>query len=244
MLEIHDLHVEVVGRIVLKGFNLFVGKGEVHALMGPNGAGKSTLAKVVAGHSAYVVTEGSILLDGEDLLALSPEERALKGVFMSFQYPPEIAGLKTETFLLEAVNAGKKARGEPLLSTEQFASLLAEKMRLLQMKEEFGQRGVNEGFSGGEKKRHEIVQMALLAPRLAFLDETDSGLDIDAMRVVASAIRGQLDGERSLILITHYQRLLDYLPPDHVHIVKEGRIVESGGPGLAQVLEARGYEFS
>ncbi len=243
MLLIKKLCVEIEGKKILKSFDLQVLPGEIHALMGPNGAGKSTLAKVLAGHPDYEVTSGEILFQGKDLLELDPEERAHLGLFMSFQYPLEIPGVSNEQFLHAAYNACAKASGKELLSEEAFEKKLVEKMALVEMRTEFRGRSLNEGFSGGEKKRNEILQMALLEPSLAILDETDSGLDIDAMRIVARGVKSLMDPTRSLILITHYQRLLDYIPPDFVHVVLDGTIVESGSKELALKLEERGYDF-
>lgn len=239
LLAIQNLHAAVEGTTILKGFNLTVNPGEIHAIMGPNGAGKSTLAKVLAGHPAYEVLKGDILLEGESLLEMEPEERAAKGLFMSFQYPPEIAGISNDLFLKQAHNALRKARGEAPLSD--FESYLKEKMSLVSLREEFLTRSINEGFSGGEKKRNEILQMAVLDPTIAILDETDSGLDIDAMRIVAHGVLKIMTERKGLILITHYQRLLDYIKPDFVHVMIGGKIVQSGGPELALDLEEKGY---
>lgn len=229
MLEIKDLHAGLEGKSILKGFNLSVEKGKVHALMGPNGAGKSTLAKILAGHPAYEVTSGEIWFKGQDLLAMEPEERARAGLFMSFQYPLEIAGVTTRQFLEAAGKAlGKEGKIE-------------ENMQALEIRPEFLDRNLNEGFSGGEKKRNEILQMALFSPDLAILDETDSGLDIDAIRIVAKGVNGMRSEERSLLIITHYQRLLDYIRPDFVHVMSDGKIVRTGGPELALELEEKGY---
>ncbi|MBN4067180.1 Fe-S cluster assembly ATPase SufC [Simkania negevensis] len=243
MIEIKDLHAEVNGIPILKGVNLTVNKGEVHAIMGPNGTGKSTLAKVLAGHPAYEVTGGGVLFCGENILEIEPEERAALGLFMSFQYPVEISGVSNKTFLYIAYNALLKARKETPLSEETFDALLDEKMALMSIKPEFKHRSINEGFSGGEKKRNEILQMAVLNPKLAILDETDSGLDIDAMKVVAQGVNKLRDGDNALILITHYQRLLNYITPDFVHVMLDGKIVESGGKELAITLEERGYDW-
>lgn len=243
MLEIKDLHATVDGKKILKGLNLVVKPGEIHAIMGPNGAGKSTLAKILAWHPAYEVTEGQILFEGEDLLEKDPEERALAGVFMSFQYPPEIPGVTTEQFLHEAYNSQMKAKGLNPLPLAEFKGLLEEKMQLVEMNAEFKNRAVNEGFSGGEKKRNEILQMAVLEPKLAILDETDSGLDIDAMRVIACGVKRLMNPKRALILITHYQRLLDYIRPHFVHVLAGGKIVQTGDAGLACVLEEKGYDW-
>ena len=241
MLEIKNLHVEVADRKILQGFDLTVEAGKVHAIMGPNGSGKSTLAYVLAGKDGYDVTEGEVQFEGEDLLALAPDERAAKGIFLAFQYPMEIPGVATMIFLRTALNAIRKRRGEAELSTPDFLRLVREKAKDLHIDPEMLKRAVNVGFSGGEKKRNEILQMALLEPKLAVLDETDSGLDIDALRVVADGVNGLRSPSRSMIVITHYQRLLDYIVPDVVHIMAKGRIVRSGGPKLALELEKRGY---
>lgn len=237
MLEIKNLHAQIDGVAILKGLNLIVKAGEIHAIMGPNGAGKSTFAKILAGHPAYEVTEGSIYFRGQDLLELEPEERVHAGLFMSFQYPPEITGVTTKQFLLESYNSCRQVK----LDEGSFEELLEQKMRLVEMKADFKERFVNEGFSGGEKKRNEILQMAILEPYLAILDETDSGLDIDAMRIVACGVKRLINEERSLILITHYQRLLDYIRPHFVHVLQGGKIVQTGGPELALQLEEKGY---
>lgn len=242
MLSIRNLHVSSEGIPILKGLSLEVKEGEIHAIMGPNGAGKSTLAKVLAGHPCYEVTEGEIIFEGKDLLELEPEERAHLGLFMSFQYPPELAGVSNEEFLFQAFNSKKRACKEAPISAEEFKPLLEEKCRLVEMRRDFLTRNLNEGFSGGEKKRNEILQMALLEPKLAILDETDSGLDIDALRNVAQGINLLMDGKRALILITHYQRLLDYISPHYVHMMVEGAIVRSGEASLALELEEKGYE--
>jgi Fe-S cluster assembly ATP-binding protein len=243
MLTIDNLHVRVAGKDILRGLSLAVKPGEVHAIMGPNGAGKSTLGNVLAGREGYEVTSGSVSYRGQDLLALEPEERAAEGVFLAFQYPVEIPGVNNTYFLRAALNAQRKRRGEPELDSMQFLKLVREKMAVLHMKDELLHRAVNEGFSGGEKKRNEIFQMALLEPRLAILDETDSGLDIDALKLVAEGVNLMRAPERALIVITHYQRLLDYIRPDFVHVLAEGRIVESGGPELALELEQHGYSW-
>ena len=241
MLEIRNLHVAVDGKPILNGLDLTVGAGEVHAIMGPNGSGKSTLAYVLAGRPGYEVTAGSVLYDGRDLLAMSPEERARNGVFLAFQYPVEIPGVGTTSFLKSAVNAVRRHRGLPEFDAMEFLKLVREKRGLLKIEDEMLRRSLNVGFSGGEKKRNEILQMALLEPRLAVLDETDSGLDIDALRIVADGINALRGPERSILLITHYQRLLDYVQPDRVHVLAGGRISRSGGKDLALQLEKDGY---
>jgi Fe-S cluster assembly ATP-binding protein len=238
MLIIKDLEVSIDGKPILKGFSLTVNAGEIHALMGPNGAGKSTLAKVLAGHPQYEITGGEIWFQSQNIVDLDPEERAKLGLFMSFQYPLEVPGLTNFQFLHAAYNA---LQGK--VSEEEFSKILDEKIKLLEMKGEFKMRNLNEGFSGGEKKRNEILQMAVLEPKLAILDETDSGLDIDAMRIVAEGVNRLMQPSRALILITHYQRLLDYIKPHFVHVVLDGRIVESGGPELALKLETQGYDW-
>jgi Fe-S cluster assembly ATP-binding protein len=241
MLEIKNLHVEVADRKILQGFDLTVEPGKIHAIMGPNGSGKSTLAYVLAGKDGYTVTEGEVRFNGQDLLALEPDERAALGVFLAFQYPIEIPGVASMVFLRTAVNALRKKRGEAELSTPDFLRLVRAKAKDLSIDQEMLKRAVNVGFSGGEKKRNEILQMALLEPRLCILDETDSGLDIDALKVVADGVNGLRAPDRSMIVITHYQRLLDYIVPDIVHIMAKGRIVRTGGPDLAIELEKRGY---
>jgi Fe-S cluster assembly ATP-binding protein len=241
MLVIKNLHANVQDVPILKGVDLRVATGEIHAIMGPNGAGKSTLAKVLCGHPAYTVTEGEVTFMGEQILGKEPEERARLGLFMGFQYPPEIPGVSNGQFLFHALAALRKAKGEEPLSEEAFAALLEEKMRLIEMRAIFKERHVNEGFSGGEKKRNEILQMAVLEPKLAILDETDSGLDIDAMRIVASGVKKLIHQENALLLITHYQRLLDYIKPHYVHVMAEGKIIQSGDATLAQELEKEGY---
>jgi Fe-S cluster assembly ATP-binding protein len=243
MLSIKNLHAQIDGKAILKGLNLEVKAGEVHAIMGPNGSGKSTLAHVLSGREGYEVTEGSVTFMGKDLLALEPEERAREGVFLAFQYPVEIAGVNNVYLLKAALNAIRKHRGEPELDAVEFLKLIKEKLKLVQMDEKFLGRGVNEGFSGGEKKRNEILQMAVLEPRLAVLDETDSGLDIDALRIVADGVNKLRSPERSVVMITHYQRLLDHIVPDVVHVLAGGRIVRSGGRELALTLEQRGYDW-
>ena len=241
MLEIRNLHVSVEDREILRGIDLIVRAGEVHAIMGPNGSGKSTLAHVLAGRETYLVTRGEVLYRGKNLLAMSPEERAREGIFLAFQYPIEIPGVSTVYFLKAAVNAIRKHRGLPELDALEFLSLVREKLKLVEMEESFLHRSVNEGFSGGEKKRNEIFQMAVLDPRLAILDETDSGLDIDALKIVAQGITTLRHPERAMIVITHYQRLLTYVVPDVVHVLSGGRIVKSGGRDLALELEEKGY---
>ena len=242
MLQIKNLHASLAdGTEILKGLNLSVGKGEIHAIMGPNGAGKSTLSKVIAGHPDYAVTEGSIEFQGKNLLELSVEARANAGFFIGFQYPLEIAGLGNEEFLRAAIDAKHKALDLPRLCEKEFKEKMEKAMRLLEMDSRYRERGLNEGFSGGEKKRNEILQMAMLEPALAFLDETDSGLDIDALRIVANGINHLMTSERSVVLITHYQRLLDYAKPQFVHILMDGKIARTGGSDLALELEKKGY---
>jgi Fe-S cluster assembly ATP-binding protein len=241
MLEIKNLQVKVDDRQILNGLDLTVNAGEVHAIMGPNGSGKSTLAHVLAGKPGYEVTGGDVLLDDKDLLALGPDERAAHGVFLAFQYPLEIPGVATMTFLRTAINAQRKQRGEPELSTPEFMKRVRDAAAKLEINQDMLRRGVNVGFSGGEKKRNEILQMALLEPRLAVLDETDSGLDIDALKIVADGVNRLRSPQRSMIVITHYQRLLDYIVPDVVHVLSRGRIVRTGGKELALELEAKGY---
>ena len=243
MLQIEDLHVEVDGKPILKGISLDVKPGEVHAIMGPNGSGKSTLAHVLAGRDGYQVSAGRIRFAGLDLLELSAEERACEGLFLAFQYPVEIPGVNNTYFLKAALNAMRKHRGETELDAMDFLTLVREKLKVLHMDESLMQRAVNVGFSGGEKKRNEIFQMAVLEPRLAVLDETDSGLDIDALRAVASGVNALRDAERSMVVVTHYQRLLDHIVPDVVHVLSAGRIVRSGGRELALQLEADGYAW-
>jgi Fe-S cluster assembly ATP-binding protein len=242
MLEIKNLHARLEdGREILRGVDLSVGDGEVHAIMGPNGSGKSTLASVLAGRDGYQITEGSITYRGRDLLAMPADERAREGVFLAFQYPVEIPGVNNTYFLRAAVNAGRRHRGEPELDAGQFLRVVRAKLKLLDIGDDLLQRPVNVGFSGGEKKRNEIFQMAMLEPRLAILDETDSGLDIDALRVVAKGVNGLRAPDCSIVMITHYQRLLDYVEPDRVHVLQAGRIIESGDKTLATELEKRGY---
>lgn len=241
LLEIRDLHASINGQEILKGINLTVNAGEVHSLMGPNGSGKSTLAQVLARRETYEVTKGEVIFNGKDLLEMKPEEAASEGLFMAFQYPIEVPGISNPYFLRAALNAQRKYRGEDPLDAIDFLPILKEKMALLEMDERFQNRSVNEGFSGGEKKRNEIVQMAVLEPKLAILDETDSGLDIDALKIVSQGVNAMRSPERSMILVTHYQRLLDYIVPDYVHVLAGGRIVKSGGPELALELEREGY---
>ncbi|BBD80060.1 iron-sulfur cluster assembly ATPase protein SufC [Aerosticca soli] len=243
MLKIENLHVRIEGKDILKGLNLVVDAGEVHAIMGPNGAGKSTLGAVLAGREGYEVTAGSVTFEGRDLLAMTPEERAAAGVFLAFQYPVEIPGVNNTYFLRAALNAQRKARGEPELDAMQFLKLVREKLKVMRISEELLHRAVNEGFSGGEKKRNEIFQMAVLEPKLGILDEIDSGLDIDALRQVAAGVNALRAPVRSFIVVTHYQRLLDYIEPDFVHVMIDGRIVQSGDKQLAHKLEAQGYAW-
>jgi len=242
-LSIHDLHAQVGARKILKGVNLDVQPGEVHAIMGPNGSGKSTLAGVLAGREAVEVTRGTVTFEDADLLSLEPEERARRGVFLAFQYPVEIPGVNNAYLLKAGLNAIRKRRGESELDAFEFLALVRDKMKLMQMDEAFLNRGVNEGFSGGEKKRNEILQMAVLEPRLAILDETDSGLDIDALRVVANGVNSLRDAARSIVLVTHYQRLLEYIEPDFVHVLSDGKILRTGDKSLALELERRGYDW-
>ena len=243
MLTITNLQVRAAEKQILNGIDLAVQPGEVHAIMGPNGSGKSTLVQVLAGREGYQVTQGAVSLAGKDLLALPPEERAREGVFLAFQYPVEIPGVNNVYLLKAGLNAIRKHRGLPELDAFEFLALVKDKMKLMQMDESFLSRGVNEGFSGGEKKRNEILQMAVLEPKLALLDETDSGLDIDALRVVAKGVNSLRSPERAIVMVTHYQRLLDYIEPDHVHVLSAGRIVKSGDKTLARELEKRGYDW-
>ncbi len=243
MLNISDLHVNVESKEILKGLNLEVKAGEVHAIMGPNGSGKSTLAHVLSGRDGYQVTKGSVEFDGKDLLELSPEERAREGVFLAFQYPVEIPGVNNAYMLKAALNAIRTHRGENELDAMDFMAFVKDKVKLVQLKEDLLQRSVNEGFSGGEKKRNEIFQMAVLEPKLAILDETDSGLDIDALKIVAEGVNALRTPDRSMIMITHYQRLLNYIEPDFVHVLADGQIIKSGGKELALELEKRGYDW-
>ena len=242
LLEIHNLHASVGEKEILKGVDLTIRRGETHAVMGPNGAGKSTLSAVLTGRPDYTVTEGSILYDGRDLLSMSPEERSWAGIFLSFQYPIEIPGVSISTFMKAALDARRKALGEEPLSGAAFLKLMKEKMAFVQMKGEFAKREVNVGFSGGEKKKNEIFQMAMLDPVLSILDETDSGLDVDALRIVAEGVNALKTPEKSIIVITHYQRLLESIVPDYVHVLKEGRIVRTGGRELVGEIEAHGYD--
>jgi len=243
MLEIRNLHATVGGKPILKGLDLSVQAGEVHAIMGPNGSGKSTLASVIAGREGYEVTDGEVLYRGRNLLELEPEERACEGIFLAFQYPVEIPGVNNTYFLRAALNAQRKYRGEPELDSMQFLKLVREKLEVLHISDDLLHRAVNEGFSGGEKKRNEIFQMAVLEPALAILDETDSGLDIDALKGVAEGVNRLRRPDRSMIVVTHYQRLLDYIVPDRVHVLSDGRIVASGDAGLALKLEEEGYTW-
>ncbi len=244
MLEIRNLHASVEGHEILKGITLSVKAGQVHSIMGPNGSGKSTLAQVLAGHESYEVTDGEVLYNGKNLLDLSPDERAGRGVFLAFQYPVEIPGVSTNYFLKAALNAVRKYRGEEELDAMDFLSLVKERAKLVEMDEQFLNRAVNEGFSGGEKKRNEIFQMAMLEPKLAILDETDSGLDIDALRIVAGGVNALRGPDRAMIVVTHYQRLLEYIVPDFVHVLVDGRIAKSGGKELALELESKGYAWT
>ena len=242
MLEIKNLHAKVEDKEILKGIDLTIGAGEVHAIMGPNGAGKSTLAAVLTGKPGYEVTDGSIRFNGQDLLAMSPEERAWAGLFLSFQYPIEIPGVTITAFMKAAVNAKRKAHGLPEMKAGDFLKLMKEKMAFVQMKPEFAKREVNVGFSGGEKKRNEIFQMALLEPVLSILDETDSGLDVDALKIVADGVNALRSPEKSAIIVTHYHKLLEYVQPDFVHVLKAGQIVKTGGRELIQAIEDKGFD--
>ena len=243
MLNIQDLHAKIGDKEILKGLNLNVNAGEVHAIMGPNGSGKSTLVNVLAGRNGYDVTKGTIEYEDKNLLELAPEERAWAGLFLAFQYPVEIPGVNNVYLLKAAVNAVRKYRGETELDAVEFLGLIKEKMKIVKMKDDLLNRSVNEGFSGGEKKRNEIFQMSVLEPKLAILDETDSGLDIDALKIVSEGVNSLRNEERSIILVTHYQRLLDYIIPDHVHVLSNGKIIKSGGPELALELEEKGYDW-
>lgn len=241
MLKIENLHAKIDGNEILKGVNLDVNAGEVHAIMGPNGSGKSTLAKVLAGRDTFVVTDGSVTYDGKNLLELEPDERACEGVFLGFQYPVEIPGVSNLYLLRAALNARRKYRGEDEINAMAFMQTVKEKLKTVGMGQDMVKRGVNEGFSGGEKKRNEVLQMLVLEPRLAILDETDSGLDIDALKTVSDGINALRSPERAIILVTHYKRLLEYVEPDQVHVLVDGQIAKSGGPELADTLEAEGY---
>ncbi len=243
MLEIKNLHVEADGKKILRGIDLKVNAGEVHSIMGPNGSGKSTLAQVLAGRDIYEVTKGEVLYDGKDLLEMEPEERACEGVFLAFQYPVEIPGVSNTYFLKAAINSVRRHRGEEEMDAMEFLQLVKQKTKLLHIDEELLKRPVNEGFSGGERKRNEILQMLLLQPRLALLDETDSGLDIDALKAVAEGVNALRSPDRAIIVVTHYQRLLNYIVPDHVHVMFQGQIVKSGDKSLALELEERGYSW-
>jgi Fe-S cluster assembly ATP-binding protein len=243
VLEIRDLHATVDGKEILRGINLTIKKGEIHAIMGPNGSGKSTLAKILAGHPAYVVTEGEVLYEGRNLLELAPDERAREGVFLAFQYPVEVPGVSNAQFLRLAYNEKRKHLGEEELDPLEFKDLLTERAKVVEMDAGLMSRSVNEGFSGGEKKRNEILQMAVLEPKLAVLDETDSGLDIDALRIVSEGVNKLRTPENAVVLVTHYQRLLNYIVPDQVHVLYKGRIVRSGGRELALELEEKGYDW-
>ncbi|HEU4497205.1 MAG TPA: Fe-S cluster assembly ATPase SufC [Flavobacterium sp.] len=243
MLSIKNLHAGIEDKDILKGINLEIKAGEVHAIMGPNGSGKSTLSAVIAGNENYQVSEGSVKLDGEDLSDLAPEERAHKGVFLSFQYPVEIPGVSVTNFMKTAINESRKAKGQEEMPANEMLKLIREKSELLEIDRKFLSRSLNEGFSGGEKKRNEIFQMAMLEPKLAILDETDSGLDIDALRIVANGVNKLKSEKNAIIVITHYQRLLDYIVPDFVHVLYNGRIVKSGGKELAYELEEKGYDW-
>lgn len=243
MLSIKNLHASVEDKEILRGINLQVNAGEVHAIMGPNGAGKSTLASIIAGNEKYEVSEGKILLEGEDISDLAPEERAHKGVFLSFQYPVEIPGVSVTNFMKTAINESRKANGKEEMAANEMLKLIREKSELLEIDRKFLSRSLNEGFSGGEKKRNEIFQMAMMQPKLAILDETDSGLDIDAMRIVANGVNKLKSKDNAVVVITHYQRLLDYIIPDFVHVLMDGKIVKSGGKELAYELEEKGYDW-
>ena len=243
LLEVKNLHVEIDGKKILNGLDLTVERGQVAAIMGPNGSGKSTLAYVLAGKASYEVTGGQVLFDGQDIIGMQPDERAAKGLFLAFQYPMEVPGVATMTFLRTAVNAQRKTRGEAELSTPEFMKRVRETASHLGIDQEMLRRSVNVGFSGGEKKRNEILQMLMLEPKVCILDETDSGLDIDALKIVAKGVNAMRSSDRGMLLITHYQRLLDYIKPDYVHVMAKGRIVRSGGPELALELEENGYEF-
>ncbi|MDA0734254.1 MAG: Fe-S cluster assembly ATPase SufC [Chloroflexi bacterium] len=243
MLKIHNLHVSIGDQEILKGVDLTVNAGEVHAIMGPNGSGKSTLANTLAGRPEYVVTSGEVMYQGQDLLALPPEERARAGVFLAFQYPLELPGVRAWQFLKAAIDARRHHNGEEDMTARDFDRLLKEKIAMVEIDPELAKRNVNEGFSGGEKKRNEILQMAMLEPKLALLDETDSGLDIDALRIVSEGVNKLRNPENAVVLVTHYQRILNYITPDYVHVLLDGRMVRSGGPELAHELEEKGYDW-
>jgi Fe-S cluster assembly ATP-binding protein len=243
MLNIHNLKAEIDGKSILKGIDLQINPGEVHAIMGPNGSGKSTLSSVIAGREEYEITDGRILFEGEDIGELAPEERAHRGIFLSFQYPVEIPGVSVTNFIKSAINETRKAKGLDPMPAKEMLQKMREKMELLEMNREFMNRGINDGFSGGEKKRNEIFQMAMLEPKLAILDETDSGLDIDALKIVANGVNKLRTSENAVLLITHYQRLLEYIVPDFVHVLYQGKIVKSGDKSLALELEAKGYDW-
>lgn len=243
MLEVKNLHAEIAGKEILKGIDLMVNAGEIHAIMGPNGSGKSTLSAVLTGNPLYTVTEGSALFNGKDLLALKPEERASEGLFLSFQYPVEIPGVSMVNFMKAAVNSKRKYQGLEPLNASDFMKLMREKRQIVELDSKLSHRSVNEGFSGGEKKRNEIFQMAMLDPQLSILDETDSGLDVDAMRIVADGVNKLFSPQKSIIVITHYERLLDMIKPDVVHVLYNGRIVKTSGPELAKEIEAKGYDW-
>jgi Fe-S cluster assembly ATP-binding protein len=243
LLEIKDLHAGIEGKSILKGLNLQVNKGEIHAIMGPNGSGKSTLAKVLAGHPSYEVLQGEVIYEGRDLLELEPDERAREGIFLAFQYPVEVPGVSNSQFLRLAYNEKMKYLGQEELDPLEFNDYLKERAKIVEMDSSFFKRSVNEGFSGGEKKRNEILQMAVLQPKLAVLDETDSGLDIDALRIVAEGVNKLRNADKAIILVTHYQRLLNYIEPDFVHVLADGKIVKEGGKELALELEEKGYDW-
>ena len=243
MLEVHGLHVKVADSAILNGIDISVNPGEVHAIMGPNGSGKSTLANVLAGRPEYEVTQGRVVYLGQDLLAMEPEQRAREGVFLAFQYPMELPGVRAWQFLKAAVDALREHKGEEELSARDFDRMLRDKIKMVEIDPDLARRTVNEGFSGGEKKRNEILQMAMLEPKLAVLDETDSGLDIDALRIVADGVNKLRNESNAVVLVTHYQRMLNYITPDYVHVLMDGRIVRSGGPELAHELEAKGYDW-
>ncbi|MEN0068154.1 MAG: Fe-S cluster assembly ATPase SufC [Myxococcota bacterium] len=243
MLQLIDLHAEIEGKPILNGLSLTIGKGEVHAVMGPNASGKSTLSKVITGHPDYIITQGDVRFEGESILELEPEERAHKGIFLSFQHPVEVPGVANAEFLKEAVNAHRRARGEEELDSAAFLKQARATMQLVELDKTLLRRSLNEGFSGGEKKRNEIFQLAMLQPKLAILDEPDSGLDVDALRIVANGVQQLRNEDRAMLVITHYQRLLNYLTPDFTHVLVDGRILKSGGPELAKEVEDRGYQW-